>query len=315
RREGGSGHQGLGSGPVPLREQPRGGDRKDALRPVLRQASLALARSPDPGRHGQDGAGRARGARRGAGSLGSARRVPEPLAARGEAPMKPALSDILVCPACQKALDLRVDVRKGLEILEGALRCPGCVRDYPIVAGVPRFVAHGAYATSFGRQWHWFRKVQMDSASGGDESERGLAATTGWTDADYRGKLVLDAGVGAGRFAEIAANKGADVVGVDLTRAVDAAYQNLGTRPNVHLLQADIFALPFRDGTFDLAYSVGVLHHTPNPALAFAHVAAVVRQGGALAIYVYARYGPSARFSDAWRVISTRLPLSVVRAI
>jgi len=229
--------------------------------------------------------------------------------------MKPALSDILVCPACQKALDLRVDVRKGLEILEGALRCPGCVRDYPIVAGVPRFVAHGAYATSFGRQWHWFRKVQMDSASGGDESERGLAATTGWTDADYRGKLVLDAGVGAGRFAEIAANKGADVVGVDLTRAVDAAYQNLGTRPNVHLLQADIFALPFRDGTFDLAYSVGVLHHTPNPALAFAHVAAVVRQGGALAIYVYARYGPSARFSDAWRVISTRLPLSVVRAI
>jgi len=229
--------------------------------------------------------------------------------------MKPALSDILVCPACQKALDLRVDVRKGLEILEGALRCPGCVRDYPIVAGVPRFVAHGAYATSFGRQWHWFRKVQMDSASGGDESERALAATTGWTDADYRGKLVLDAGVGAGRFAEIAADKGADVVGVDLTRAVDAAYQNLGARPNVHLLQADIFALPFRDGTFDLAYSVGVLHHTPNPALAFAHVAAVVRQGGALAIYVYARYGPSARFSDAWRVISTRLPLSVVRAI
>ena len=229
--------------------------------------------------------------------------------------MKPALSDILVCPACQKALDLRVDVRKGLEILEGTLRCPGCVRDYPIVAGVPRFVAHGAYAVSFGRQWHWFRKVQLDSASGGDESERALTATTGWTDADYRGKLVLDAGVGAGRFAEIAANKGADVVGVDLTRAVDAAYQNLGARPNVHLLQADIFALPFREGTFDLAYSVGVLHHTPNPALAFAHVAAVVRHGGALAIYVYARYGPSARFSDALRVISTRLPLPVVRAI
>ncbi len=249
--------------------------------------------------------------------------------------MKPALLDLLVCPACEKALDLRVDVRRGLEVLEGALRCPGCARDYPVMRGVPRFVggepnpkarradvdvsasgaSHGAYASSFGRQWHWFRQVQLDSMSGGDESARALAATTGWTDADYSGRLVLDAGVGAGRFAEIAAEKGADVVGVDLTRAIDAAYQNIGGRPNVHLVQADIFALPFREGAFDLAYSVGVLHHTPDPAAAFARVAAVVRRGGALAIYVYARYGPAHRCSDAIRVVTTRLPLTVVRAL
>ena len=47
--------------------------------------------------------------------------------------MKPALLDILVCPACQNALDLRAEVRKELEVLEGALRCMGCARDYPIV--------------------------------------------------------------------------------------------------------------------------------------------------------------------------------------
>jgi SAM-dependent methyltransferase len=229
--------------------------------------------------------------------------------------MKPALADILVCPSCQKALDPRVDVRKGLEVLEGSLRCSGCARDYPIVRGVPRFVGSGAYATSFGRQWHWFRQVQLDSASGRGESARALSAATGWTADDYRGKLVLDAGVGAGRFAEIAADGGAELVGVDLTRAVDAAYQNIGDRPNVHLVQADIFALPFRDGTFDLAYSVGVLHHTPNPELAFSRVAAAVRAGGSFAIYVYARYGPSHRFSDAIRVVTTRLPLNAVRAL
>jgi SAM-dependent methyltransferase len=229
--------------------------------------------------------------------------------------MKAALLDILVCPECQKSLELRAEVRRGLEVLEGALRCPGCARDYPNVAGVPRFVVGGAYASSFGKQWHWFRKVQIDSISGTDESERMLAATTGWSDEDYRGQLVLDAGVGAGRFAEIVARKGGDVVGVDLSRAVDAAYENIGRRPNVHLVQADIFAMPFRDGTFDMAYSVGVLHHTPDPAGAFARVAAAVRQGGALAVYLYARYGPSHRFSDMIRVLTTRLPLPVLRAL
>ena len=157
--------------------------------------------------------------------------------------------------------------------------------------------------------------MQLDSQSGSDESARTLEATTGWTEADYRGRLVLDAGVGAGRFAEVVANKGGEVVGVDLSRAVDAAYENIGRRPNVHLVQADIMAMPFREGTFDLAYSVGVLHHTPDPERAFGRVAAVVRKGGALAVYVYARYGPSHRFSDAIRRLTTRLPLPVLRAV
>ena len=112
----------------------------------------------------------------------------------------------------------------------------------------------------------WFRCVQLDSQSGSDESARTLEATTGWTEADYRGRLVLDAGVGAGRFAEVVADHGGEVVGVDLSRAIDAAYQNIGRRPNADLVQADIMAMPFREGTFDLAYSIGVLHHTPIPS-------------------------------------------------
>jgi hypothetical protein len=58
-----------------------------------------------------------------------------------------------------------------------------------------------------------------------------------------------------------------------------------------------------------------VLHHTPDPERAFARVAAVVRTGGAFAVYVYARYGPSHRFSDAIRRLTTRLPLPVLRAV
>ena len=226
--------------------------------------------------------------------------------------MKPASLDVFVCPACKGDLRLTATASDGGEVLDGDVTCCACSARYPVTGGVPRFVRSGDYAGSFGHQWHWFREVQIDSLNRMSVSEATLASNTGWADDDYRGRRLLDAGVGAGRFAERAAAKGAEVFGIDLTPAVDAAYQNIGRLPNVHLAQADIFALPVRRESFDLAYSIGVLHHTPNPPLAFARVAETVAPGGKLAIYVYSRYGPAHRMSDALRVVTTRLPLRVV---
>lgn len=226
--------------------------------------------------------------------------------------MKPALLEILVCPACKSGLDLRAASEQDGDVTTGVLRCRRCRADYPVFGGVPRFAWHGAYASSFGDQWNWFREVQLDSRNGTRESEGTLWATTGWRDADYAGRLVLDAGCGAGRFAEVVAAKGGEVVGVDLTAAVDAAYANIGRRPGVHVVQADIFALPFRPGTFDLAYAIGVLHHTPDPRAAFARVADAVKKGGGLAVYLYAGYGPARHFSDVIRRLTTRLPRRLV---
>jgi SAM-dependent methyltransferase len=222
--------------------------------------------------------------------------------------MKKTALRLLVCPACGDALELRAGSTEGPEVIEGRLLSGGCGRSYPIRAGVPRFVEHGAYAASFGFQWNRFGGVQLDSRSGLRESERMLEAVTGWTERDYRGRLVLDAGVGSGRFAEIAAAKGGEVVGFDLTEAVDAAFDNVGRHPRVHLVQADLFQMPFRATSFDLAYSVGVLHHTPDPRAAFARLATVVRPGGGLAVYLYHRYGPGHHGSDALRRLTTRLP-------
>jgi SAM-dependent methyltransferase len=204
---------------------------------------------------------------------------------------------------------------QGAEVVAGALHSPGCGREYPVVRGVPRFVDRQEYAASFGFQWNRFRNVQLDSANGRRESEREMEATTGWTEADYRGRLVLDAGVGAGRYAEVVCAKGGEVVGVDLTVAVDAAYANIGRRDGVHIVQADIFAMPFRDDTFDLAYSIGVLHHTPDTRGAFARVARVVKPGGGLAVYLYGGYGPGRHFPDAIRKVTTRLPPRVTLAL
>ena len=220
---------------------------------------------------------------------------------------------VLVCPACQSSLTLTAAEKHDAEIVTGQLGCDVCNVGYPIVRGVPRFVAAEAYAKSFGRQWNWFRAVQIDSQNGTQDSQRRLQAATGWRDGDYKGALLLDAGVGAGRYAECAARKGAHVFGVDLSSAIDAAYENVGRLENVHLVQADIFAMPFREGTFDLAYSIGVLHHTPDPRAAFDRVAAAVKPGGSLAIYVYDRYGMF--FSDLWRKVTTRLPHRLMMAM
>jgi SAM-dependent methyltransferase len=228
--------------------------------------------------------------------------------------MKHAALTVFVCPRCKGSLRVDVSRQEGAEIVDGRLTCQACDATYSVSDGVPRFVNRGAYASSFGRQWHWFRTVQLDSHTGQDHSARAFRGSTGWSDEDVRGRLVLDAGVGAGRFAECAANAGGVVFGVDLTSAVDAAYENIGRRENVHLAQADIFALPFRDGQFDRAYSIGVLHHTPNPPDAFAHVARTVKPEGQFAVYLYARYGPDHHATDLIRRVTTRLPVRAVLA-
>jgi uncharacterized protein YbaR (Trm112 family) len=226
--------------------------------------------------------------------------------------MKLRLLDLLACPACKGNLLLRPDEGQRDEIVTGTLTCAACPGTYPIVAGIPRFVAGETYAESFGDQWHRFRTVQLDSRNGTRESEASFGLKTGWTPEEVRDRLVLDAGAGAGRYAEVAAGWGAEVVAVDLTRAIDVAAENLRGRPSAHCVQADILALPFRSETFDMVYSIGVLHHTPDTAAAFRRVAMLVKKGGQLAVYVYLAGGLARYASDIFRIVSTRLPRPLV---
>jgi SAM-dependent methyltransferase len=177
----------------------------------------------------------------------------------------------------------------GLSRRDDAWTCGACGRRFPIVGGVPRFVAHEHYSGSFGFQWNRFAQAQLDSANGTARSLETFVLKTGWRLDDLAGRRVLDAGCGMGRFAEVCADAGADVHAVDLSVAVEAAHANLGGRPNVHVYQADIMRLPFTDATFDRIYSIGVLHHTPDTRAAFLALCPLLKPGGTIAIWVYTR--------------------------
>lgn len=158
---------------------------------------------------------------------------------------------------------------------------------YPIVSGIPRFISGKNYADNFGMQWNHFRKTQLDSTTGIPISANRFWSATGWDAKELRNKWVLDAGCGSGRFAEIALAAGANVVAVDYSSAVDALQANLQPHPNLYIVQADIYSLPFPDNFFDFVYSLGVLQHTPNVEGAFKALIPVLKGSGQICVDFY----------------------------
>jgi ubiquinone/menaquinone biosynthesis C-methylase UbiE len=113
--------------------------------------------------------------------------------------------------------------------------------------------------------------------------------------ADFRafaGKDVLEVGVGAGVDFSNWVDAGANATGVDLTEAGLEHTRNqlrmVDAQPDSYaLMRADAEDLPFEDESFDLVYSWGVLHHTPDTRAAFAEGYRVLRPGGSIKAMVY----------------------------
>ncbi len=194
---------------------------------------------------------------------------------------------LLACPKCHRTLSIVGGEPAGTEVVvEGTLKCDGCGKEYPVSGGVPRFVPRENYASGFGLEWTRHARTQYDSASGTTVSRDRFFEQTQWPER-LEGELILEVGSGSGRFTEQAAKTGATVVSLDYSYAVDANFQSNGARRNVLIVQADVFEMPFANGSFDKLFCFGMLQHTPDPRRAFLALPPMVKPGGMVVADIY----------------------------
>ena len=187
-----------------------------------------------------------------------------------------ALTSLLACPRC----------KKSFKTVGEDLACSTCALSFPILREIPRFVSHENYADSFGLQWNRFAKTQLDSFLGSNRSRDRFLNETLWDESHLKGKLVLDAGCGSGRFSEIALNLGARLITVDYSSAVEAASVNL-TSDNLLVVQADLADLPLPNESLDFIYCIGVLQHTQSPENIVAELFRCLKPGGEITLTFY----------------------------
>ena len=235
--------------------------------------------------------------------------------------MRRALVDDLVCPVSAHPLELETDT--DAEVIDtGELTCTGCGLRWPVRSAIPWLVPEDLVeqqnrtAAAFGWQWQHFSEQHPEFE----------AQFLDWLHPNgvdfFEGKRVLDAGCGTGRHAYFAASYGAsEVVALDLSRAVETARRTLAGFDNVDVVHGDLLRPPLRTaatgGGFDLVYSIGVLHHLPDPSAGFRSLVRYVRPGGTIAVWVYGyeNNGFVRHVVEPLRRVSTKLPPPLLRGV
>lgn len=256
--------------------------------------------------------------------------------------MKRRLLDFLCCPDCRGETLAAMTFDGDREaITEGALDCTACGSRFPVIAGVPRLLPRALrpHLARFHADFFARHPEVAPPAPAGAADARIVETLAGFSFQHVRladrhrelerwrrtffsalavapeyfaGKVGADIGCGPGRHLYWAAASGAEVIGVDLSEGVEVAARDTKDCHGAHVVQADIYHLPLRASVLDFAYSIGVLHHLPEPREGFRRVLPALKPGGRIFVWVYGLDGmrPWYRLSHlTWlRPITPKLP-------
>lgn len=227
----------------------------------------------------------------------------------------------LVCPNCGGELSFGGETPRAEtdgHILNAELRCAKCDSKFHIRNGVPILLPANLSnvkletASRFAEEWTRWSDLR-------DYYEKEFFD---WiaplTPADFKDRLVFEGGCGKGRHTAIVAAHGAKaVVSLDLGESAFVAFAHTRNFPNAHVIIGDLLNPPVRP-VFDLAFSVGVLHHLPDPAAGFRSLASRVKEGGRVAFWVYGQEGNewiTSYVDPVRKALTSRLPAWFLRIL
>lgn len=229
--------------------------------------------------------------------------------------MRARLLPLLACPDCGG--DIIGDFEEELE--EGEISCAACQKVYAVHMGVPSMLSERTdvkaleVAEQFAEQWKHYNERREEYR------QQFLDWISPVEPEFFQGKVVLDGGCGKGRHLLVSSQFEPElVIGVDLGEAAYVAKEANRHNPHVEIVRGDMLNLPFKPGVIDYAYSVGVLHHLPNPQGGFEQLLKTVKPGGHISAWVYGLENNEwiVRFVDPFRTkVSARLPRPILRAL
>lgn len=216
------------------------------------------------------------------------------------------LLSVLRCPQCGGAL----------RSTDETLTCTQCGHTVPVRAGVPRFVGDDPTDTAvrFGYMWGSQEQIAQPIETPVAYHLHVMRESLGRPSLEG---LILDAGCGEGiDLASVALDPKCEVIGVELSSGgVATSLARSRHLARAHIVQADLLRLPLAAGSFDGAYSYGVVHHTPDPPRAVSEIARTLKPGAPLLLYVYEDFSDrqwywrlALALANSVRVITTRMP-------
>jgi SAM-dependent methyltransferase len=189
--------------------------------------------------------------------------------------------ELLACPACAAALaadwsclgcGTRFDATDGIP----NLRLPAESR----IEAVRRFYDRAPFPGYPARDSLYALRARADRSAFARLLDRSIDG----------GVRIVEVGCGTGQMCLYLARAGRMLVGADLTRAsllLGAAAARRFGLPGVQFVETDLHHPGLRAASFDVVYSSGVLHHTPNPRASFARLALLAKPGGAIVVGLY----------------------------